>query len=81
MFCGISIDNANLYTTSLDLMNHLRGFVRATNAIGQEDKLSSIVSNLLDAIFMSNDEIESIKIGEQAIKNGEFINYSDIDWN
>ena len=29
----------------------------------------------------TNDEIESIKIGEQAIKNGEFINYSDIDWN
>ena len=50
VFCGISIDNANLYTTSLDLMNHLRGFVRATNAIGQEDKLSSIIHNLLDAM-------------------------------
>ena len=50
VFCGISIDNANLYSTSLDLMNHLRGFIQATNVIGQEGKLSSIVKNLLETM-------------------------------
>jgi hypothetical protein len=48
--------------------------------ISEFKTLYSLLVKFIPEDIPTNEEIEAIKIGEQAIKNGEFVNHNDIDW-
>jgi GAF domain-containing protein len=48
VFCGISLDNAKLYTTSLDLARQLRGFVEMSTALNKTKTVRDVVEEILD---------------------------------
>lgn len=58
VFCGISLDNAKLYQTSLDLTRQLRGFVEASNLLNKtktiRDAILEILSNAMEAIHATS---------------------------
>lgn len=47
VFCGISLDNAKLYTSSLDLTRQLRSFVEMSTALNNEKKISNVLSEII----------------------------------
>lgn len=48
--------------------------------ISEFKTLYSLLIKFIPEDIPTNEEIEAIKIGEQSIKNGEFVNHNDIDW-
>lgn len=48
--------------------------------ISEFKTLYSLLVKFIPEDIPTNEEIEAIKIGEQAIKNGKFVNHNDIDW-
>ena len=51
VFCGISLDNANLYNTSLQLMSQLRGFISTSAAISHQEKpVDQIILDILETM-------------------------------
>ncbi|OHS93093.1 3'5'-cyclic nucleotide phosphodiesterase family protein [Tritrichomonas foetus] len=48
VFCGISLDNARLYQTSLDLTRQLRGFVEMSSALNKTKTLNNIIEEILN---------------------------------
>lgn len=48
VFCGISLDNARLYQTSLDLTRQLRGFVEMSSALNKTKTVRDVIEQILD---------------------------------
>ncbi|OHT12155.1 3'5'-cyclic nucleotide phosphodiesterase family protein [Tritrichomonas foetus] len=48
VFCGISLDNAKLYQTSLDLTRQLRGFVSMSSALNKTKTVRDVIEEILD---------------------------------
>lgn len=82
VFCGISLDNAKLYNSSLDLTRQLRSFVEISNAMNQEKQIHNVLEQILGGaqdvinatratIFMKDgdDLLPFVSIGEE-IKHG-----------
>ena len=71
VFCGISLDNANLYNTSLQLMKEIHGFIEASAAIGKEESIDKVLKEIIEtmktivngkfaAVFSYDNETETI---------------------
>ncbi|OHS95630.1 3'5'-cyclic nucleotide phosphodiesterase family protein [Tritrichomonas foetus] len=90
VFCGISLDNAKLYQSSLNLTRQLRGFVELTSALNKtktvRDILEEILSNAKEVIHAnratiflvnSDEELTSIvNIGNPIIHGTHFAEIS-----
>lgn len=48
VFCGISLDNANLYATSVSLTNHLRKFVEASSALRDNLSIEEVTKEIME---------------------------------
>lgn len=48
VFCGISLDNAKLYQTSLDLTRQLRGFVEMSSALNKTKTVRDVIEEILN---------------------------------
>ena len=59
VFCGISLDNARLYQTSLDLTRQLRGFVEISSALVNNTNIQ--LQSILEQILNSTKEFISAK--------------------
>ncbi|EAY19540.1 3'5'-cyclic nucleotide phosphodiesterase family protein [Trichomonas vaginalis G3] len=84
VFCGISIDNANLYNTSLQLMNNLKSFIEASAAMGKDAQLNNVIHELIStmkgvingsyaACYVYDNDTEEITLLDEIgkIKDGE----------
>lgn len=84
VFCGISIDNANLYNTSLQLMNNLKSFIEASAAMGKDAQLQNVIHELIEtmrgvingsyaACYIYDNDTEEISLLDEVgkIKDGE----------
>ncbi|KAK8890414.1 hypothetical protein M9Y10_035190 [Tritrichomonas musculus] len=47
VFCGISLDNAQLYRTSLELTRQLKGFVEMSSALNKTKTLHEVIEEIL----------------------------------
>ncbi|OHT16501.1 3'5'-cyclic nucleotide phosphodiesterase family protein [Tritrichomonas foetus] len=85
VFCGISLDNAKLYATSLELTRQLRGFVEMSTALNNTKKIHSVLQEILESaqsvinatratIFMAeeNELIPTVSIGESLVHGSIF---------
>jgi GAF domain-containing protein len=52
VFCGISLDNAKLYTTLLDLTRQLRGFVELSSALNKTRSIRDVIDGILTNAMM-----------------------------
>ena len=48
VFCGISLDNAKLYQSSLDLTRQLRGFVEMSSALNKTKTVRDVLEEILE---------------------------------
>ena len=55
VFCGISLDNAKLYSASLDLTRQLRTFVDLSAALSHADKIRNVLNSILENVIKSMD--------------------------
>ena len=53
VFCGISLDNAKLYSASLELTKQLRTFVDLSTALSHTDKIRNILTSILQNVIKS----------------------------
>jgi transcriptional regulator with GAF, ATPase, and Fis domain len=71
VYCGISLDNANLYNTSLQLMKQIHGFVETSAIIGKVESIDKVLMEIIEtmksivngefaAVFSYDNETETI---------------------
>jgi hypothetical protein len=85
VFCGISLDNAKLYESSLDLTRQLRSFVEVLSTLNTthtvKDVLTGILSNASAAIHAARATIHMYDVDTQSLAEfvtvGESDNYGD----
>jgi len=50
VFCGISLDNAKLYQSSLNLSRHIRGIIEMSSAMSKSSNANQLMNDMLSSI-------------------------------
>ena len=79
VFCGISLDNARLYYSSLELTKQLRGFVEMSSALNKTKTVNDIIEEILQNVkdFINANRVTLFMKDPESTTLTPFLNIGD----